>query len=489
MSRVFGLARDVLLALVLGVGAQADAFVIAFRLPNLFRRLFAEGAFAAGFIPVYSSMREEERKHFAAVVLSFISLFLLGLTIIAEIFMEELVFLLAGGFDVSSDKFALAVLCARITFPYLVFMFLTALYATLLNVGGRFLASSTTPILLNIALIIACLTLWQFNQSENAAFYLSLAIIIAGIAQVAMIIFAAARANLLVLPKKITITQKLKEFFNLLLPALAAGGVVQLNIIIGTRIASSQESAVAQLYYAERLYQLPLAIIGIALSLALLPALAAQIENKTQVQNALARAMEGAMLLTLPAAAALAIIAEPIIAALFEYGAFNETARINTALILAAFALGLPAFVAQKILSAACFAHHDTKTPLYFSALALVVNVCLALLWFPLWGAAAIALATSLAAWANALGLWFVAARQKWIVTKPLYKTFLAQAAVSALMAGALFAIQSFYPLPELYLIRIFYLVALVLIGLVIYSFICHIVKLVNVKEIKKEFI
>ncbi len=490
ISRVFGLGRDILLALVLGAGTQADVFVAAFRLPNLFRRLFAEGAFAAGFVPVYASMKDAAAaKIFASQILTLVSLFLFVLTLLAEIFMAELVFIIAGGFLADSDKFALAVLCSRIAFPYLIFMFLLSLYGALLNAAGRFWATALVPILLNLCLIAASLFLWFEQTNVEAAALLSASVAGAGVLQGLMMMIAAYRANLLVFPKKITLSGEVRTFLKIILPALAAGGVVQLNIIIGTRIASSEAAAVAKLYYAERLYQLPLAMIGIAIGVALLPALSTLRPSSDSVQwrETLSRALEGAMLLTLPATAGLLVLAQPILAALFEWGAFTAAVRVETALILCAFALGLPAFVAQRILSSAFFANLNTKTPLYFAALALGVNAVLALWWFSVLGAVGIALATAVAAWVSALGLWVVASRGGWLAAG-LGLSFLRQGAASLLMAFVLFLWQDFMPLPAAGVGRIAYVAFLLLLGLAVYFILCPALKLIEMKKWLKEF-
>ncbi len=490
ISRALGFVRDVLLAAILGTGAQADAFIVAFRLPNLFRRLFAEGAFAAAFIPSYiAGETHQERKIFAGRVLSLLSLALVVLTILAEIFMEELVFLLAGGFSSAPEKFALAVLFSRIMFPYLVFMFLTALYGAVLNAAGRFLASSAAPVLLNLILIVSLLAAWL--QGGLAGFWLSVGVSVAGIAQAVMMFFAASRAQLFVWPRRFHLSPQIKNFLLLAGPALAAGGVTQLNIIIGTRIASSQPAAVAHLYYAERLYQLPLAVIGIAIGVALLPDLAQKISEHQAdaARRALRRALEGAMILTLPAALGLIAAATPIIAALFEYGRFSAADTQASALVLIGFAFGLPAFVLQRILSQAFFARRDTRRPFHYALAAIALNVAASLALFPYWGAAGIALATSLAAWAHSGFLFQYAARQDWIGWEKAHSKKLAFIFLAALFMGAvLFVIQSIYALPAAGLTRISYLAMLVIFGLAIYAISCHILKLINWSDLKQEF-
>ena len=489
-SRALGFVRDVLLAAILGTGAQADAFIVAFRLPNLFRRLFAEGAFAAAFIPSYiAENTKQEQQIFAGQVLGLITLALAALTILAEIFMEQLVFLLAGGFRADPEKFMLAVLFSRITFPYLIFMFLTALYGALLNAAGRFWASSAAPVLLNVILIICLLAAW--DQGALAGFWLSVGVAIAGIAQALMMIFAAWRAKILAWPVRFHLSDNTKNFLLLAAPALAAGGVTQLNIIIGTRIASSAPAAVAHLYYAERLYQLPLAVIGIAIGAALLPDLAQKLSQNqfAAARRALIGALEGALLLTLPAACALLAIAEPTIAALFEYGRFRPADRIASALVLMGFAIGLPAFVLQRLLSSTFFARRDTKRPFYYALIAIIFNVAASLTLFPYWGAVGIAVATSFAAWIYAGLLFFYAARQNWVGWEKANSINLALiASASLFMAAALYVMQYLYMMPDAGWRRAAYLAALVILGLAIYASACHIFKLINWQNLKQGF-
>ena len=485
MSRIFGLIRDVFLAALLGSSAQADAFIVAFRLPNLFRRLFAEGAFSAAFIPIYAAERSEAQAAFAGHILSIVSLALLLLTILAEIFMEGLVFLLAGGFADDPDKFALAVLLSRIMFPYLICMFLTALYGAVLNAAFRFVAAAAAPILLNLVLIGAALASWIWGGA--AVFYLSWGVALAGIAQAAMMIAACARAGLMPFPLRFTFTPAIRKFFTLLMPALATGGVVQINILVGTRIASSAPSAVSHIYYAERLYQLPLAVIGIAIGAALLPALAQTIHDPQTARRATNRALEGALLLTLPASAALIIIAEPIIAALFEYGNFTSIDCAASALILIGFAAGLPAFVIQRVLSAAFFARQNTQKPFHYALYAMLINVALSLILFPYLGAFGIAVATSLAAWAQAFALLRRARQNLWL--EPLWRPVLLIMIAAVCMTAALYGCQILYPLPDASQQRILYLAALIIFGLLIYLALCHMLKLVRLSQLKREFL
>ena len=480
-SRCFGLIRDVLFAIFLGSSNEADAFIAAFRLPNLFRRLFAEGAFAHVFIPVLLS--QKNRDDFASHILSILTIALVILTIIAQIFMETIIGIIASGFRADPAKFELCVLLARIAFPYLIFMFLSALYGALLNSAHRFLASSLAPILLNIFFIASLFIADSFNGAYG--FYLAQAVWMAGSAQMIMLIYAAHRANLLILPKMPVLSDGVKRFFTLFLPALAAGGVVQINIIIGTFFASNRPSAISYLYYAERLYQLPLALIGISLSVALLPSLTKKIAKPALARHAMDEALIYGFMLSVPASVGLFILADPVIAALFEYGQFGFADRLATALTLSAFCLGLPAFVMQHILSSAFFARQDMRNPFYYAFLAMLVNLLFSYLLFPPFGALGIALATSIAAWFNILCLGVHAWRFDWLSLFFKRPFLICLAAIG--MGGALYGVQYFYPLPLGAIERVAYTLGLTFFGLIFYLIACHILKLIRLNDFRQE--
>jgi putative peptidoglycan lipid II flippase len=420
VSRVFGFVRDMLIAGVLGTGAVADAFFVAFRFPNLFRRLFGEGAFNSAFVPLFAKRLEGEgqtaARRFAEEALAGLLFVLLLLTALAEIAMPWLMYVLAPGFSATPDKFDLAVLLTRIAFPYLLCMSLVALLSGVLNSLGRFTMAAAAPILLNVVLIAALLiaTGLGLNNVPDSGIILAWGVAVAGFVQLAALWLAVRRAGLTLGLRLPTWNADLERLVRLGVPGVVSGGVTQLNIVVGTIIASLQAGAVSYLYYADRLYQLPLGIVGVAVGVVLLPDLARHLRagDMRSVLDNQNRAIEFALVLTLPAAVALAVAAEPIIRVLFERGAFTVADTHSTAAALAAFAVGLPSFVLIKVLQPAYFAREDTRTPMRYAIWNMVVNVAGSLGLFFLFQRmglmphVGIALATSVSGWVNAYLLW-----------------------------------------------------------------------------------
>ena len=420
ISRVLGFVRDQLIAYVLGTGLVADAFIVAFRIPNLFRRLFAEGAFNSAFVPLFADRLEGQgpviAKRFAEEALAGLFAVLLVFTVFAEIAMPWLLPFIAIGFSGNQEKFDLTVLLTRIAFPYLICMSLMALYAGVLSGLRQYAAASAAQIMLNIVLTIAmAVAYWLgLSRSPTAGIILAGAVTVAGVVQLAMLARDAARHGMLLGLRWPRQTDGTRRLIELGIPALLAGGITQINIVVGTNIASLQPGANSFLYYADRLYQLPLGIVGIAIGVVLLPDIARQLKagNFGAVHESQNRSIEFALLLTLPAAVALAVVPLPIIRVLFERGAFTAADSPPTAWALSAFAFGLPAFVLNKVLSPAYFAREDTKTPMNFALVNLLVNAAGSIVLFfilkdlgylPHIG---IAIATTLAAWLNVGQLW-----------------------------------------------------------------------------------
>ncbi|PPD25978.1 MAG: murein biosynthesis integral membrane protein MurJ [Hyphomicrobium sp.] len=422
VSRILGFARDILIAAALGSGAVADAFFVAFRFPNLFRRLFGEGAFNAAFVPLFAKKLESDgpvaAKGFAQEALSGLFWLLLILSVAAIAAMPWLMMLLAPGFIQNPTKYEIAVLFTQIAFPYLLCMSLVALLSGVLNSMHRFWAAAAAPILLNIVLIAAVsFAIWLgFSRQPEAGFILAVGVTIAGFAQLLMLVVATRWAGMRIGLVRPRYSPGMKRLVELGVPGLVSGGVTQINIVVGTIIASLQAGAVSYLYYADRLYQLPLGIVGVAVGVVLLPDLARKLRSGDHAaaldsQN---RSFEFATMLTLPAAVGLAVAAEPIIRVLFERGAFSAQDTPATAWALAAFALGLPAFVLIKVFQPAFFAREDTKTPMRFAVQNMLINVAGSLVLFfafkkiGMWPHVGIALSTSIAGWVNALMLWRV---------------------------------------------------------------------------------
>ncbi|HKJ60654.1 MAG TPA: murein biosynthesis integral membrane protein MurJ [Hyphomicrobiales bacterium] len=410
ISRVLGFTRDMMIAAVIGAGSISDAFFVAFRLPNLFRSLFAEGAFNAAFVPLMTRRLQEggfeAARRFAEEALAMLIFLLLVASIAAEIAMPWLVTLIAPGFVDDPQKFDLAVLLTRITFPYLFCMSLTALSAGILNVMGRFAAAAAAPIILNIvaisAMIIAA-SLGMHNRPE-AAIILAWAVAFSGFAQLAVLAYMAWRNGMDLGFRLPRITPGVRRLFRLAGPGILTAGITQINLLIGTMIASLAHGAVSYIYYADRINQLPLGLVGIAIGVVLLPELSQRLasgDDKAAMRSH-NRALEFALLLTLPSAAALCVIPTPIIQVLFERGAFTATDTHAVSTALTAFACGLPAFVMIKVFQPGFFAREDTRTPMIYAGISAVVNITGSFSMFFVLGHVGIAIATSLAAWTNA---------------------------------------------------------------------------------------
>lgn len=426
VSRLLGFIRDILIAAALGTGGVADAFFVAFRFPNLFRRLFAEGAFNSAFVPLFAKRLEGEGKasatRFADEALSGLAAVLVAVSVVVMMAMPWLMVVLAPGFVSDPQKYTLAVRLSQITFPYLFCMSLVALLSGVLNSLQRYSAAAAAPILLNLVLIGAMSGAIVFGHANTpgAGYILATGVAVAGFVQLAMLWLAVRWSGLRLSFPRPRYTEGMRRLVALGIPGVLAGGITQINIVVGTVIASMQAGAVSYLYYADRLYQLPLGIVGVAIGVVLLPDLSRKLRagDRLAVTDSQNRSLEFALLLTLPAAVALVVAAAPIISVLFERGAFKASDTPATAWALMAFAAGLPAFVMIKVFQPAYFAREDTRTPMIYAAINMAVNIVASLALFFLFDAwgwmphVGIAIATSLAGWLNALLLWLGLMRQ-----------------------------------------------------------------------------
>ncbi|MGO1119444.1 murein biosynthesis integral membrane protein MurJ [Rhodovibrionaceae bacterium A322] len=403
-SRVLGFVRDILIAGALGSGPVADAFFVAFRFPNLFRRLFAEGAFNAAFVPLFASALEGEgriaARQLAEESLSVLLTALLLLTAAAMATMPWLMPVIAPGFVGQAEQFDLAVQLTRIAFPYLLFMALTALLSGVLNSLYKFAAAAAAPIVLNLCFIVSlALVLPWFPAAQGQV--LAWTVAFAGLLQFLLLFVAAARQGMALRLPRPRLTPRVRRLLKLMLPGVLSAGALQINILIGTMIATLQAGAVSYLYYADRVYQLPLGLIGIGLGIVLLPDLTRRLKAKDEsgALNSQNRAVELSLFLTLPATVALLVIPQSIVTVLFERGAFTPDDARDTAFALLAFATGLPAYVLTKILQPGFYARQDTTTPFHFALIGVAANVVLSLVLFFQIGFVGIALATALSAW------------------------------------------------------------------------------------------
>jgi putative peptidoglycan lipid II flippase len=495
-SRVLGFVRDIFIAAALGTGAVADAYFVAQRLPNLFRRLFAEGAFASAFVPLFTKSHQSEGpeagKKFAEEALASLAAALLVVTILAEVGMVWLTYGLAPGFAADPEKFDLAVLLGRIAFPYLFLVSLVSLLSGALNGIGRFAAAAFSPSLLNVVLIAALIGIYVYGDigTVSAGVWLTTAITVGGALQLAVLWWACHRAGLKFRMIRPRWTPGVRRLTWLAGPSILAGGVTQINIVVGTIIASLQPGAVSWLYYADRLYQLPLGIVGIAIGIVLLPDLARALGNNQQniVDHTQNRAIEFAAALTLPATVALFVIPTPILAVLFERGAFTAADTAATAPALAAYAVGLPAFVAIKVLQPSFFAREDTSTPMWSGAVSMIVNVVAAFALFHYFAHVGIAAATSLAAWVNTAILYIVLRRRGHMNTDAALRRRLPLLVLASLLMGVVIYAAAWalgpWLLADSLLVRAAVMLALVAIGVVFFALFCHFTGVVDFRHV-----
>lgn len=444
VSRVLGFLRDVLTAALLGAGPVADAFFVAFRLPNHFRALFAEGAFNSAFVPLFSAKLVQDgtaaARRFADEVMTLLVIVQLLLLLAVLAFMPQFMTVFAPGFADEPEKFRLAVLFTSITFPYLLLISLVSLYGGVLNSMGRFGAAAAAPILMNICLIAALVVGSPLMPTAGHA--LSWGVLASGVAQSLYLAWDARRAGMTLRPVVPRLSADVKRFLTVLGPAALGSGLTQISLFADTLIASALPTgAVSYLYYADRLNQLPLGVIGIAVGTVLLPEMTKRIKGGDEAgavdsQN---RAVEFSLLLTLPAAVAFLVAGTPILSVLFQRGAFGPADAAASALTLQAYALGLPAFVVIRSLVNGFYARHDTATPVRVALAAVGINVALKLALMGPLAQVGLAVATSVGAWVNAgLLAWLLYRRGLFRADVRLIRNLPRMALAAAAMAGAL---------------------------------------------------
>lgn len=446
-SRVLGFVREMLIAALLGTGPIADAFYAAFRFPNLFRRLFAEGAFNAAFIPLFAKRLEEGKapaRQFAKEVFSVLVLILLIVSALAMIFMPWLVAsIIAPKFAANPEKFELTILLTRIMFPYLAAMSLVAMLAGILNSLRKYFLAALAPVLLNIVLISALL-IASFLKLPQAdiGILLAISVTISGALQLALLVWAARKEGFLPSFQRPKLTPAVRRLLWLALPAAITGGITQINLLVGQIIASAQDGAISIINYADRLMQLPLGVIGIAIGVVLLPELsrALKADRTDDVMALQNRSLEFALLLTLPSAVGLGLLAKPIIILLFERGAFDRIATDSTSAVLTVFAIGLPAFVISKVFTPSYYVRENMRWPMWCSAASVATNIVGSLTLFPTYGVVGIGIATAISGWVNAVLLLVPLIYQKFfIIAKQTTKRVVAICIASAGMGGFLY--------------------------------------------------
>jgi len=482
ISRLLGYVRDILIAMFLGAGPLADAFFVAFRIPNTFRRLFSEGTFNAAFVPSYSSLlnKKKQSEKFANNIFNLLVLSLFFLVIIIEILMPLFVFLIAPGFSGDSQKMELAITLTRITFPFLLFISLASFFSAILNSHNRFAIASAAPIILNILLIVV-LFFGKF-LNDQLVHYLSYAVTLSGVLQFIFLYLFVKKYFSPKLKLHIKVNSKVKTFFRKLLPSIFSSGVTQINILVGTIIASFQASAVSYLYYADRIYQINLAIAGIAIGTVILPQLSRHVQsNKKEKINLIQnKALELSMFLSIPAAIALLIASEEIISSLFGYGSFDESSVKKSAKALFYFAIGLPAFSLIKVFSAFFFARHNTKIPFYISLMSVLLNVFISVIFFKGVGFIIIPIATTISSWFNAILLFIFLKTKNLFSFNLLFVNRFIKILISSILMGIFFNyIIHFFNNEFIYEERLkgVYLVGVVILGLMFYLLIAVLIK------------
>ncbi len=494
ISRLLGYLRDVLIAIFLGTSFVADAFFVAFRIPNTFRRLFAEGTFNAAFVPSYTSellKSKSKSNKFANEIFNLLFCGLLFLVLVIELFMPAFVSLIAPGFVDDPDKIELAIDLTRITLPFLMLVSLSSFFGAILNSHNKFAAASAAPIILNL-ILIGILFLSKY-LNDNLVYYLSYGVSLAGLLQLVFLYNFVQKYYTFNFNFSFSLNKRVKIFFRKLLPSIFSSGVTQINILVGTIIASFEASAVSYLYYADRIYQINLAIAGIAIGVVVLPQLSKLVylkkKNKIlQIQN---KALEFSMFLSLPASVALFFGSEEIISSLFGYGSFDELSVFNSAKALYYFGLGLPAFALIKVFSTFFFANNDTKTPFYISLASVILNIFISIYYFKNVGFIIIPIATTISSWFNSVVL-FIYLRNKSLFqfNKSFLIKFLKISVASIIMGMFFNYLISFFEnqLVYDYHFKSIYLIFSVLLALTLYLFVSFLIKTVNYKDLQLKY-
>ena len=494
ISRLLGYFRDILIAIFLGTSFIADAFFVAFRIPNTFRRLFAEGTFNAAFVPSYSSelnKGKSKANKFANEIFNILFMGLLFCVLIAQIFMPVFVSLIAPGFIESSEKIKLATDLTRITFPFLMFVSLSSFFSAILNSHNKFAAASASPIILNVVLIIVLLLSKFLNDS--LVYYLSYGVSLAGLFQLIFLYKFVKRFYSINLKFKFNKNKQVSIFFKKLLPSIFSSGVTQINIFVGTIIASFQASAVSYLYYADRIYQINLAIAGIAIGVVVLPQLSKYVYYKKKekiifMQN---KALELSMFLSIPAALALIIGSEEIISGLFGYGSFSEEAVSNSAKALYYFSFGLPAFALIKVFSTFFFANHDTKTPFYISLFSVILNILISVYYFEKLGFIIIPIATSISSWFNSIILYLYLKNKDLFNFNKIFISRFVKILIASFLMGLFFNYLIILLANKLvydYNLKSLYLILSVFLGFAFYILVSFFIKAFNYKDVKLKY-
>ncbi len=452
LSRITGFARDVVMAAVLGAGGLMDVFTVAFRLPNHFRAIFGEGAFNSAFVPAFSRIRTQDGVEasnlFQGRILSWLVISQIVLLALALLFTPQVITLLAPGFAANPQKFALAVEVTRITFPYLTLITLVTLWSGVLNATGKFAVAAAAPVLLNLSLLVFVQMAFLFQTPAHAAGW---GVFTAGLLEAALLAFAAWRAGVLVMPLKPALSDDVRRFFKAFLPAVIGSAGVQIAMFADTILATLlPEGSASALYYADRIYQLPLGVIAIAAGTVLLPTMAKRIasDDFAGAHDAQNRTLALTLLLAAPFWVGTLVIPELIIRAVFQRGAFDDNAVREASRVLAAYGVGLIAAVSIRSVVASFHARGDTKTPMLVSLAAVALNVALKFALVDSFGVMGLALATALGATLNLAVLVWLADVRQWMEPDGTFGRAIGCAAAASL-ALAVLLLLTYAPLAQ----------------------------------------
>lgn len=494
LSRILGFVRDVLMAGIFGAGALSDAFFVAFRLPNMFRSLLAEGAFNNAFVPLFSKKIQqdgmEDAKIFAGQVLTLMMVIATVLSVVFIWQMPAVIGVLASGY-VDTPQFPIVVQAGRILFPYLIFVMVMAQLAGMLNSVQKFWGAAFAPVLFNgvfVAVLVVLGYILDLGVSPTTThlFILTYGVLLAGVVQLLWIGFYAHGVGILPRPQIPQMTAPLKRLFKVMAPGVLGAGVYHINLIFSTMFATMVGAgSVSYLAYAERLFQLPVGLVGVAISVVLLPTLSKQL-SAGETNHALTtqnRALELGMVLALPATGAMVVMAYPLIGGLFMRENFSMADAQTTAAVLAVMAVGVPAYILLKILTPSFYARHNTRTPVIYSAMSVTVNVVLAWWWLPYYGLHGIVVASIISAWLNAtLVMVTLVTKKLWRPDALLLVGLVKMALCTGVMMGVVYGVGmvvATLPIIALMLVQIF-------VGLLVYGVLIVLTKTLTQDHLKQ---
>ncbi len=496
LSRIFGLIRELVIAYSFGSSATGDAVNVAFKFPNLFRRIFGEGALSAAFVPYFNEKLNQsniQARNYASSIFSYLLIILIIICLLMQLFMPYIMLLIAPGFSENIDKFHLSVTLCQITTPYLIFVSCSALLGGMLNSINKFAAYAFSPIILNICVIIFA---GIDNDIISKDFSIAYSLIVAGILQLIFMLYYLKKYNLMIALKFFNYNetkedkQEVKNLLKKMGPAALSSGAQQLNLFISQSIASFIPGAVSILSYADRLYQLPLAIIGISFGTILLPTLSriyksADYAKANLVQN---QATLIALVISLPAAAGLYFLAKPIIFIIYEHGNFNSSDTILVSDALKTFALGLPAFILSKILLSVFYARSNTMDPLKITLITIVTNIVLSLGLIKHLGLSSIAFASSFSAWLNVYILYFYLKKQNNFTLSASFTKDLLKILLSLILMIIFIELSQSYLFHYIYLdtmlINIASLTFIIIFSIFIYFLTCYIFNVADCRQL-----